>query len=84
MLYRADNDGHWVACVLEIDSILIILVNVYGYNNDYDRNLLHQENSYRRTANFPTDYLLVGGDFNLTPDGRWPSRFSQEHNNLIK
>lgn len=35
-------------------------------------------------ANFPTDYILVGGDFNLTPDesmDRWPSTLSQEHNN---
>lgn len=29
----SDKDGHWVACVLNIDNGLIILVNIYGYNN---------------------------------------------------
>lgn len=81
---KADIDGHWVTCVLEIDSVLIILVNVYGYNNDHkNTNLLHQPTTVIRelTTNFPTDHILVGGDFNLTPDewmDRWPSRPSQE------
>lgn len=31
---KADEDGHWVACALNLDNIVIILINVYGYNND--------------------------------------------------
>lgn len=89
IISKADNDGHWVAGVLEIDSVFIILVNVYGYNDDHkNRNLLHQVTTVVRelNENFFTDYLLIGGDFNLTPDDwmdRWPTRFSQEHNNPI-
>lgn len=68
---KAFNDRHWVACVLENHSVLIILVNVYAYNNDHkNRNLLHQVTTAIKelNTNFPTDYILAGGDFNLTPD----------------
>ncbi len=37
-------------------------------------------------ANFPNDYVLTGGDFNLTLDkwmDRWPTKFLQEHNPII-
>lgn len=37
-------------------------------------------------SKFPTDYIVVGGDFNVTPDDwmdRWPSKFSSEHKNPI-
>ena len=86
---RVDQDGHWVACVLEIDTILIILINIYGYNNDQkNRNLLHQISTVitELNANFPTDHIMVGGDFNLTPDewmDRWPSKLFSEHRNPI-
>lgn len=85
----ADKNGHWVACVLNIDNTLIILVNVYGYNNDQEnKNLLHQISTVIKElyTKFPTDYIVVGGDFNVTPDewlDRWPSKFSREHKNPI-
>lgn len=86
---KVDKDGHWIACVLNIDNILIILINIYGYNNDQkNRNLLHQISTVIRELNtkFPTDHLIVGGDFNVTPDewmDRWPSKLSREHRNPI-
>lgn len=66
---KADNDGHWVACVLEVDGIIFILINVYGYNNKHkNKQLLHQVTTFIKELNtiFPTDHILVGGDFNLT------------------
>lgn len=90
VLYNmADNDGHWVACVLDTENTLIILMNVYGYNNDQkNRKLLHQISTVIKELNFkfPTDHIVVGGDFNVTPDewmDRWPSKFSREHKNPI-
>lgn len=86
---KADKDGHWVACVLEIDANLIILINIYGYNNDNkNKNLLHQisEVIIELKAKFPTDHIIVGGDFNLAPDewmDRWPSKLLREHRNTI-
>ncbi|XDV31698.1 hypothetical protein PO909_002661 [Leuciscus waleckii] len=86
---KADKEGYWVACVLEIDANLVILINIYGYNNDNkNRNLLHQisEVIIELKAKFPTDHIIVGGDFNLTPDewmDRWPSKLLSEHRNPI-
>lgn len=86
---KADKEGHWVACVLEIDANLVILINIYGYNNDTkNRNLLHQisEVIIELKAKFPTDHIIVGGDFNLSPDewmDRWPSKLLSEHRNTI-
>ena len=45
---EVDKDGHWVACVLNIDNILIILINIYGYNNDQkNKNLFYNIDSYK-------------------------------------
>lgn len=68
---KADEDRHWVACILEVDNVPIILLNIYGCNNDqYNRNLLHMITTVitEFTANFPMDHIIVGGDFNLAPD----------------
>lgn len=32
---KADEDGHWVACALNLVNIVITLINVYGYNNPH-------------------------------------------------
>lgn len=87
---KVDKEGHWVACVLNIDHILIILVNIYGYNNDHkNKNLLHQISTVIRELNtkFPTDHLVVGGHFNVTQDewmDRWPSKHIREHTVQIR
>lgn len=66
MSEEADEDGHWIASVLEVDNVPVILQNIYGYKIDHDnRNLLHQITTIitEFTANFPTDHIIVGGDF---------------------
>ena len=84
---KVDKDGHWVACVLEVDNNLIIMNNIYGYNNDRkNRKLLHQISTViaEFNAKYDTNHLVVGGDFNLTPDewkDRWPSKLSSEYKN---
>ncbi len=89
MSEKADKNGHWVACVLKTDNIFIIVINIYGCNNDQkNRNLLHQLSTVITELNaiFPTVHMVVGGDFNLTPDewmDRWPSKLSREYRNPI-
>ena len=86
---KVDTDGHWVACVLNVDNNIIIIISIYGYNNDQkNRKLLHQLSTVITEFNtkFHTNNIVLGGDFNLTPDewkDRWPSKLSSEHKNPI-
>lgn len=76
MCNKADKEGHWVACVLNLDKNLVILSNVYGYNNDQkNKNSLHEVSTVIKElkAKFPTVPMIVGGDFNVTPD-EWIDR----------
>ena len=74
---------------MNIDNIVIILINIYEYNNDQKhKNLLHQISTVIRELNpkFHTDHLIVGGDLNVTPDewmDGWPSKLSWEYRNPI-
>lgn len=86
---KVDKDGHQVAYVLKIDNNLIIVINIYGYNNDKKQNAFVSDiRSYnRKTANFSTDHIVVGGDFNLTPvewKDRWPVIKQIQKSNLVE
>lgn len=53
-----------------------------------NKSLLHQisEVINELQAKFPIDHIVVGGDFNLTPNewlDRWPARLSREEKNPI-
>lgn len=53
-----------------------------------NRNLLHQISAVitELNASFCTDHIVVGSDFNLTPDewkDRWPSKLLSEYRNPI-
>lgn len=80
---EADIDGHWAACVLDIESNLIITINIYGHNNDQkNKQLLHHITTVIRKLqlNYPTEHIIVGGDFNIAPDewmDRCPSKYSK-------
>lgn len=68
---KTDSNGHWVAIVLDIESIFFILVNVYSHHNAKQNQQLFAEVSslicnFKRL--FPTDNIVIGGDFNVTPD----------------
>lgn len=84
---KADNDGHWVACVLEIESLFIILVNVYGYNDHKNRNLLHQVTTVSELNEISLLIIcwleVISIWLQMNWMDRWPTRISQEHNNQI-
>ncbi len=87
--HRADVDGHRLAVVLQLDEIFFILVNVYGYNvRSQNKDLLETITDVINDlkARYPTEYVLIGGDFNMTPDefmDRHPSKLSSSHINYI-
>ena len=62
------------------------LFTIYGYNNvSKNKNLLNQISTVIRELNtkLTTDHMVVGGDFNVTPDDRWPPNLSREYRNPI-
>lgn len=68
---KSDLSGHWLAVVLDIEHIFFILVNVYGHNNSkLNQNLLKDVSSLISDLKrvYPTDNIVVGGDFNIAPD----------------
>lgn len=87
--FKADKAGHWLAVVLNIDETFVILVNVYGYNNTNQNKLLLSDVTdviYEYKERFHTEFILTGGDFNLTPDewrDRYPSKYSSTQWNTV-
>ncbi len=74
--HRADGDGHWLTVVLKVESLFIIMTNIYGYNNEgQNKKLLENITNVILDLKvlYPTNYVLVGGDWNMTPD-EWLDR----------
>lgn len=76
--HKADEKGHWLAAVLNIEGCCIIIMNVHGYNNTSQNRLLLLEmseavNQYKNCYN--TNSILLGGDINIAPDD-WPGQMS--------
>lgn len=87
--HKADEKGHWLAAVLNIEGCCIIIMNVYGYNNTSQNRLLLLQvseaiNQYKICYN--TNLILLGGDLNIAPDDwldRCPSKFTDHHFNTL-
>ena len=65
---KADENGHWLAVVLNIEGSLVILINIYGYSTLNQNKLMLSEISdivdeYRNV--YSTNLILFGGDFNF-------------------
>lgn len=72
------------------EGTFIILVNVYGYNSSGQNKILFSNITDVVTqlkSKFHTNFLLIGGDFNLAPEwlDRSPSSYTSHHlNNIIQ
>ncbi len=73
--------------VLKVDSYFFILTNIYGHKtNAQNKQMLEDVTitlSELKTL-YPTDFILMGGDWNMTPDeweDRWP--FDSNHFNCV-
>ena len=79
--YRADGEGHWLMVVLKVECHFLILTNVYGYRSvSQNKQMLDRITNTvsELKALHPTNLILMGGDWNMTPDewkDRWPSKF---------
>lgn len=89
VLEKTDNEGHWVMCVLKIEKATFILINVYGYNNEFkNKTLLYKITNIieELKTTYMTDLVVVGGDFNMVADeclDRWPTKYLQSCPNPI-
>uniref|UniRef100_A0AAY4ASN6 Endonuclease/exonuclease/phosphatase domain-containing protein n=1 Tax=Denticeps clupeoides TaxID=299321 RepID=A0AAY4ASN6_9TELE len=83
---KADVFGHWIVVVLNVEGHFIILCNVYGYATSTENKLLLSKltDVFSELKDiYKSNFIVVGGDYNLTPDDcldRCPSRFHREIN----
>uniref|UniRef100_A0A3P9H1Y8 Endonuclease/exonuclease/phosphatase domain-containing protein n=1 Tax=Oryzias latipes TaxID=8090 RepID=A0A3P9H1Y8_ORYLA len=67
--------------VLNIDDLFLLLVNMYGFkldsqNREMLQNIIGEVKGLK--ALYRTNLILIGGDWNMTPDeweDRWPSKY---------
>lgn len=84
---KKDLLGHWIICVFETGDRILILGNIYGYNNhNQNKNLLIDlTNTVKDLSKNYVDYdIFMGGDFNVVMDewlDRYPTRFQNYHYN---
>lgn len=85
--HKGDSDGHWLTVIANLEGSLVLITNIYGYNNlNQNKKLLGEIteviSDYKDTYNIGV--TIVGGDFNLTPD-EWldksPSSYVDHHYN---
>lgn len=67
--YKADDFDYWLAVVLNIDGTFVIQINVYGLNKSNQNKLLLSEVITGYKEKYHTEFVLTGGDLNVTPDG---------------
>lgn len=85
---ETDSNGHWASVVININDVLFILFNVYGYNSAPLNNKLLTEISdslFELKLVYPTDNIIIGGDFNMVMDealDRFPPKFNTSHPNV--
>ncbi len=81
--------GHWIICVFEISENVLILGNIYGYNNHNQNKILITEVTTvvkDLCQRYPTEDFIFGGDFNMVIDewhDRSPSKYLRHHYNPI-
>jgi len=88
--FQSDDHGHWLAAVVNSEGSFLVLVNIYGYNSSGQNKILFSKITDVVTqlkSKFKTNFVLIGGDFNLAPDewlDRSPSSYTSHHfNNII-
>lgn len=85
----ANEFGHWLILIINIDGLKFILVNIYGYNiSRENRNLLEQISLHLDNLKLThsTDNIIIGGDLNLVHDDffdKYPCRYAASHPNTI-
>lgn len=87
---ESEADGHFLCQLIRIDHIVIILINIYGYNSKSENDLLLEKVDnfiMHWLSQFPNCVILVGGDFNMVLDNFadcWPPRTSSNQSTNLK
>ena len=58
-----DKQGRYVICLIEHEDKMITMCNLYAPNID---DPVFFEHVFKATNEFPTENIIIGGDFNLT------------------
>jgi len=65
------GEGRWIIVILNIDNVKFIICNVYGYNSISLNSCMFKKLSLillNLKSKYKDAYLLIGGDFNETPN----------------
>lgn len=71
--HKTDDQGHWIALLVDINQTKIIIINIYATNNKKTNELIFQNiegHINRLHSKFPVAEVIWGGDFNTVFDGR--------------
>lgn len=85
-----DPKGHYTCQVIDFNKLILISVNVYGYNSYLENSQLFNDIEYRLKhwqTKFPNSHIIIGGDFNVTFDpsiDRWPPTRNNNRNSFFK
>ncbi|MEQ2213435.1 hypothetical protein XENOCAPTIV_015032 [Xenoophorus captivus] len=69
--HQTDTEGHWLTALVKTDDAFIILCNIFRYNNDNQNKTTLEDLTkviLELRGQYFTDYILMGGDWNMIPD----------------
>ena len=85
-----DPQGHYISQVIEVNTVLFIITNIYGYNVKSENEGLLDSIEQQLLVwldKFPGASLLIGGDFNVAQNSqfdRWPAKQNSSESDHLK
>lgn len=86
----SDSNGHFLCNIIDIDSRIVIIANIYGFNVKTE-NISFLDYIISRIQywlkKFPSSIIVIGGDFNISIDSaldKWPPGRPSLLNSKIK
>uniref|UniRef100_A0A3B5MDF0 Endonuclease/exonuclease/phosphatase domain-containing protein n=1 Tax=Xiphophorus couchianus TaxID=32473 RepID=A0A3B5MDF0_9TELE len=83
---KMDKNGHWLFLTVCSDNLILILLNIYGYNNLNENKLLLEEitlNLDHLKSFYSTNNVVIGGDVQDEFYDKWPSKHNSCYPNKI-
>lgn len=83
--FKVDKDSHWIVMVVNLEGLFAILINIYGYKSNVQNRILlgiRTEIIADYKKMYGIRFTLIGEDFNMAPDDRWPSIHTNHHSNI--
>lgn len=89
-MHQPRSCRHFLLLVICLNNIVVILINIYGYNITHENDLLFEvieETILLWLNTYPDALVFIGGDFNIVPDNqldRLPPRQATSVNSKLK